>query len=106
MKIDLTDLSDLWLLLSRNLIIGPDLFHNRVHRLLNVLEKRLGIDANPQRHNHQRHHVNPLANVEIRQTLVLRIIDRAEKHSLVKPKEISGVENDSERRPCRPNKIR
>ena len=92
--------------LSWNHVIGTDLLHNRIHRLLNVFKKRLRIDADPQREDHQRHHVSPLAHTEIRQIFVLRIVDRAEEHALVEPQEIARVKNDSQRRPRRPVGIR
>src|SRR6185503_21162387 len=78
--------------LSRNYIIRSDLLHNCIHRLLNVFKKRLRIDADPQREDHQRRHVSPLAPVEIGQPLVLRIVGRAEEHALVQPEEVTDVE--------------
>src|SRR6266850_866224 len=68
-----------------NLIIRSHVSDNCVNRLLNVVEKRLRIDANPQRQEHQGSHVSPFANVQIQQLLVFWVINVSKEHPLIQP---------------------
>ncbi len=66
-----------------------------IHRLLEDLEKRLGIKADPECHDEERNECCHFARRQVVQLFILRIGDRAEEHPLIEPEQIRGGEDDS-----------
>src|SRR5882724_6629695 len=90
---------------SRNRICRAHLANHRIYGPLDVAEKGFGIDANPKSQDDEWGHVGPLPRAQVAQLLVFRIIYRAEKHSLIEPKHVAGIKNNSQRSHCGPNRI-
>ena len=76
-----------------------------VHRLLENLKERLGIEPDPERHDEQRHKRGDFPRSQVVQLFILRIGDRAEEYALVEPEQVCGGEHDSGDRPCAPSPV-
>src|SRR5262245_16343325 len=92
--------------LTRNRIIRPNLFHDSINGFLDVPQERCRIHSDPERHHYQRQHVRPLTNIQIRQQPIFFVGDFTKEHSLIKPKHITGVQNNPECGPSGPHRIR
>src|SRR5579885_1330900 len=77
------------------IVIGLDALHDFGDRLLQNLEIRSRINADPERPGYQWQHVSDLARVEILEVLVLRVRDGAEHGALVEPEQIGCAKHDA-----------
>ena len=69
-------------------ISGPrsvDVLNELIHRLLKNLKKRLGVEADPESHDEERHKRQHFTWREVVQLLVFRIRHGAEEDALVEP---------------------
>ena len=58
-------------------VLGIDLLNDVVDRLFHDVEERLRIEADPEHADHERDQRPLLAQVEVLQFLVLRVVERA-----------------------------
>src|SRR6202521_3887563 len=80
--------------------------HNLIDRLFEDLEKRFGIQADPQRHDDQWHKRKNFARREIVQLFILGIRHGTEEDPLIEPEQISRRQNHARSRPSRPPPVR
>src|SRR3954447_6572632 len=88
-----------WRRINQRLTIeirGIDFFHDVVDRLLERIEERFRINADPDHDRHEREHQPHLAAVDVRHVVILRIVERAPEDALIEPEQIRGAEDDAD----------
>ena len=80
---------------SRLEYCGLDAGDDLVHRRVEPVQERRRVDADPHRQDDQRHERHHLAEIQVLQVLVLRILDLPEHRPLVEPQHVGRAQHDA-----------